>query len=285
MKSLAVLAMATLLLVLFFQCCPSSSSELPSIQVPTEEAATPPSEAPPEETAAPPPPAEPSATSPPPSPTPSPEPTVPTYSEPVLLAQLEGMGGTVTDNYEWPACQKAVFYWRAYPDSIGFASLIVHLYKVGVEQRASLVNDFAMDVSTEGLSGAVLQPLSGGEYYFSTENTDQPWTIRLECQDGMAPVGTGIDLQGAGSVVTDNYELPACQKSVFVWSTEPDDSGFASLILKLCGDDCTSIVNDFQTDLAAPMEGEALQALAGGTYYLVAENTSGAWSVRWECRD
>lgn len=36
MKSLAVLGMATLLLALFFQCCRSSSQELPPVEVPTE---------------------------------------------------------------------------------------------------------------------------------------------------------------------------------------------------------------------------------------------------------
>jgi len=285
MKSLAVLAMATLMLALFFQCCPSSTSELPPVQVPTEEAATPPSE-PPEETAATPPAAEPTSTSPPPSPTPAPQPTVPTYSQPVVLTEAEGIGGTVTDNFEWPACQKAVFYWTVSPNSYGTASLIVHVHKTGVEQGTALVNEMAMNVSAEALSGSAFQPLSGGEYYFSTENTDEPWTIRVECQDGVAPVGTGLDVQAAGNIVTDNYEFPACQKSVFVWSAEPNDSGSASLILRLCGDECTLLVNDFQMDLAVPMEGEALQALRGGIYYLVSENTSGGpWSVRWECRD
>ena len=285
MKSLAVLAMATLMLALFFQCCPSSTSELPPVQVPTQEAARPPRE-PSGETAATPPPGEPTPTSPPASPTPAPEPTVRTYPEPVLLTQVEGTGGTITDNFEWPACQKAVFYWTVYPSSYGTASLIVHLHKVGEERESYLVNEMAMNVSGQGLSGSALQPLSAGEYYFSTENTDEPWTIRVECQDGVAPVGTGMDLQAAGNIVTDNYELPPCQKSVFVWSAEPDDSGTASLILKLCGNDCTTVVNEAQFDLTARLEGEALQALGGGIYYLVSENTSGRpWSLRWECRD
>ena len=46
MKSVAVLALATLLVALFFQCCPSSSSEAPPVQGPTEQAGTPPSEPP-----------------------------------------------------------------------------------------------------------------------------------------------------------------------------------------------------------------------------------------------
>jgi hypothetical protein len=285
MRTLAVLGMAGLLLALFFQGCPSSTEGLPPVQVPTEEAATPPSESPPEETEAPPPPAEPSPTSPPPSPTSAPEPTVPMYSEPVVLAEVQGEGDTVTDNFEWPACQKAVFYWTVSPNSYGTASLIVYLHRIGVERGVVLVNEMAMSVSVEGLSGSALQPLSGGEYYFSTENTDEPWTIRVECQDHVAPVGAGIDLQPVGNIVTDNYELPACQKSVFVWSAGRNDIGTASLILWLCGEECTVLVNEFQMDLIAPMEGEALQALRGGIYYLVSENSSGPWSVRWECRD
>jgi hypothetical protein len=211
---------------------------------------------------------------------------VPTYSEPVVLTEVEGTAGTITDNFEWPACQKAVFYWPVYPSSYGTASLIVHLHKVGDERESYLVNEVVMNVSGEGLSGSALQPLSGGEYYFSTENTDEPWTICVECQDGVAPVGTGLDLQATGNIVTDNYELPACQKSVFAWGAEPNDYGTASLISKSCGNDCTSVVNEAQFDLTATLEGEALQALRGGIYYLVSENTGGGpWSVRWECRD
>ena len=48
MKSLAVLALATLLLALFFQCCPTSSSELAPVQGPSEQAATPAPDASPE---------------------------------------------------------------------------------------------------------------------------------------------------------------------------------------------------------------------------------------------
>jgi len=289
MKRRRTLLICLAILGLVFLACNGSEEATTPPEVTPQDSVAPANQPPAEEataTATPPPPAEPTPTSPPPSPTPAPEPTVPTYSEPVVLAEVEGIGGTVTDNFEWPECQKPVFYWTVSSTTYGSASLIVYLHKRGAEQEASLVNEFAMNVPAEGLSGSALQPLSGGEYYFSTENTDQPWRIRVECQDGAAPVGAGIDLQAAGNIVTDNYELPSCQKSVFAWSAEPDDSGMASLILKLCGDDCTTIVNEFQMDLTAPMEGEALQALGGGIYYLVSENTSGRpWSVRWECRD
>jgi len=227
-----------------------------------------------------------------PEPTDTPVPTntpEPAYTDPVVLAEIEGVGESVTDNFEWPSCQKAVFYWTAFPSSYGSASLIVHLHNVETGRDMSLVNEFAMDVSGDGISGAALQPLVGGEYYFTTENTDEAWALRVECQDGVAPVASGLDLQGSGNTVTDNYELPACSKSVFVWSAEPGDSGTASLIVHLCkvGEDrCPSLVNEFGMDLTEPLEGEALEALSGGIYFLAIDNTSGKpWSIRWECRD
>jgi hypothetical protein len=203
-----------------------------------------------------------------------------------MLAEVEGEGAVVTDNYTWPSCQKAVFHWRVAAGDLGSASLIAYLHKTGDDESVPLVNEFGMDLPASGLSGSVLQPLASGGYYFSTENTDQQWAIRVECQDNVAPVGTAIDLQAAGNIVTDNYELPACRKSVFVWSAQPDDSGAASLILRLCGSECTTLVNEFQMDSNDLLAGEALQPLDGGLYYFVSENSNlRPWSVRWECRD
>jgi len=47
MKSLATLGMATLLLVLIFQCCPSAASETPPVQPPAEQRAAPATQPPP----------------------------------------------------------------------------------------------------------------------------------------------------------------------------------------------------------------------------------------------
>jgi hypothetical protein len=223
-----------------------------------------------------------------PAPTNTPEPTKPVYVEPTVLLELEGTGATVTDNFELPSCQKAIFYWTAAASQSNTASLIVDLHTVGEEREGPLVNEFEMDVPAEGIGGATLQPLAGGEYYFTTENTDLPWTLRAECQDGQAPAGSEIDLQGAGNTVTANYELPACQKSVFIWSVGPGSGGAASLIVHLCkvgADRCVSLVNEFKMDLTGPLEGEVLQDLTGGLYYLTTENLSGPWNIRWECRD
>lgn len=232
---------------------------------------------------------EPSAT---PEPTDTPVPTdtpEPIFNDPVILAEIEGVGVSVTDNFEWPSCQKAVFYWTASPGDYGSASLIAQLHNVETGRDMPLVNEFAMDVSGDGISGATLQPLAGGKYYFSTENTDEPWTFRVECQDGVAPIGSSIDLQGNGNIVTDNYELSACNKSVFVWNVEPSDTGTASLIVYLCKVDeerCPSLVNEFGMDLTEPLDGEALEPVSSGIYFLATGNTNGnPWSIRWECRD
>lgn len=224
------------------------------------------------------------------SPTKTPQPTLaptqPVYVEPVVLGEVNGTGKTVTDNLNLPACGKAVFMWKVAPSSYGTASLILSLFKKGSERDISLVNDMAMDMGPEGLSGSALQPLTGGEYYFSSDNTNEPWSIRIECQDNVAPVAKGLDVQGTGNLVTANYELQACQKSVFHWQVEPGSSGTAALILDLCGAECQNIANEMKMDLTGPLEGQSLQAVKAGNYYLVTENVSGlAWHVTWECKD
>jgi hypothetical protein len=203
------------------------------------------------------------------------------------LLELEGEGETVTDNFDLPACGKAVFYWTAAASDYGTASLILHLRKVGADHDVSLVNEAEFDVP-DGIGGAALQPLAGGECYFTSENTDAPWSVRVECQDGQAPAAEGIDVTGEGNAVTANYSLPACDKSVFVWGVEPNDGGTAAIIVHLCkvGEErCVSIANEMEVDLSELLTGETLQGLSGGLYFLTTENLTGPWSVRWECRD
>jgi hypothetical protein len=226
-----------------------------------------------------------------PSPTDTPEPTVPVYTEPIVLAELDGVGNQVTDNYEFPPCGKAVFYWEVEPGSYGAASIIIHLHNVEADDGVSIVNEFSSDIIGV-LSGSALQPLIGGEYFFSTENTDEPWRIRVECQDGDKPVAEGMDVTGIGDTVTENFTLSTCRKSIFHWSVEPGSYGSAALIVHLCSPDgiikrgCPpSIVNEFETDLTAPLEGEALERVDDGDYFLVISNTNAEWHVWWECQD
>lgn len=225
-----------------------------------------------------------------PTKTATPEPTQ-RPTEPVILAVISGTGAVVSDNYELPKCGKAVFNWTAFPGGYGTASLILKLYNVATpEKSVTLVADMQSDTPDTGFSGMTLQPLKGGTYYLTTENTDAPWTVRVECQDGLAPVATGsMEVEGTGDTVTGFYELPACNKSVFNWSTAPSTWGTASIIIYLCKEgvsDCESLAADMKSDLTADFTGQAAARLSGGLYYLYVYNLSGpTWSVRWECKD
>jgi hypothetical protein len=218
---------------------------------------------------------------PPPTPTPVPEPV---YQEPVVFLEYSAVGENVSDNFTLPACQKAVFSYSVQSSDIGYASLILKFNKVGDDRDVSLVNQME---ETPQMVGQVLQPLTGGEYYFSSENTDEPWQVVLECHDNTAPVAEGIDLQGEGPTVSPNYHLPDCQKSVFVWESQPGGSGYASIIVHLFLTNqgelkYGSIANDMAEGALA---GEKLQSVTDGDYFLTVENTNEPWSIRWECRD
>ena len=227
---------------------------------------------------------------PPPTETPLPPPTetpMPVYRDPVVFFETSGVGAQVTENYWVSGCHKAVFYWSVQASDIGMASLIATLHSVATGEERPIVNQFDMDLAGD-LTGAALQPLVDGEYFISTENTDQAWHIRLECQDGQAPAGVGIDVQGQGTFVTPNYELSGCTKSIFMWTVQPSNTGTASLIADLVNANenrIYNLANDFGMDLVAPLEGEALRSTVPGLYYLVIENTQQPWHIRWECRD
>jgi len=206
----------------------------------------------------------------------------------VPMVTVEETGETVTDNHELPECFKAVFDWHVDPGAYGSASLILKLHNVAKEEPVTLVNEFGEN--PEGLDGRALQPLIGGQYFFSSENTDEPWRVAVICEDNAAPVASGeLDVEGRGNTVSDNYELPACSKSVFSYSVEPDDLGSASIIIYLCNADqrvCATIANEFEMDLTDPMEGKAIESLRGGHYFFATENASGNdWRISWECQD
>ena len=202
------------------------------------------------------------------------------------MAEFGGTGSVVSDNFNFPACDKAVFKWSVKTGSYGSASLILNLHRVGSEDVMTLVNEAVFENPTDTLTGSGLQPLLGGEYYFSSENTDEAWTVRAVCRDGEKPVGEDMDLSGTGVTVTDNYTLHACQKSVLTWTTKASSIGSASIAIYLCGARCELIANEFKTDVADSISGEVVQAVDNRDYYLWVKNLSAnAWSVKWECRD
>jgi len=171
-KSLAVLAMATLLLGSFFQCCPSAAVEEPSIQGPTEqrgaEATQPTSEEPtvapatqppPTEPTAAPPPAEPTPTSPPPSPTPAPEP---------VSFEFSGRGNEVTELYPLDVGLIRCDYTYA-----GEHNFIVEVLDSRGNYAAVIANEIG---SCEGSSAASIG--SAGEFLLNI-TADGNWTITL----------------------------------------------------------------------------------------------------------
>lgn len=220
----------------------------------------------------------------PPTSTPEPPTPAPAYQQSVILLEYSAVGEAVSDNFTLPACQKAVFNYSVQSSDIGYASISLKLNKVGKEGDISLVNDME---ETPQMTGQVLQVLTGGDYYFSSENTDEPWRITLECHDNAAPVADGIDLQGEAPTVSQNYRLSDCQKSVFIWESQPGSTGYASLSAALFrandGDlRYDSLVSDMTEGV---LSGETLQSVEDGDYFIGVKNTNEPWRIRWECRD
>ncbi len=221
------------------------------------------------------------------APTEEPAPTEPPPPvEPVVFLTLEGTDEVVSDNFEAPACEKAVFAWTTEPNEGGVATLILKLQKAGSESGVPLVNALEMDGGGT-LKGLTLQALDGGSYFVTTENLSGAWSVQGTCYDGAAPVGSEVNLDGRGDVVTENYALPMCGKSVIVYTVEPNSGSVASLIVGLqkVGAPRAIVVNALEMDVVDPQSGEALVPLAGGTYFFTVENASGPWTVAWECRD
>jgi hypothetical protein len=207
--------------------------------------------------------------------------------QPQTLLELTGTGEVVTDNYTWPACEKTVFYWSAEVGQYGSASLIIKLYQIGREWPYYIVNELEFD-APHAIAGQSLESLEGGEYYLASSNTDARWSLVVQCHDGQPAQEGGMAIEGEGFLVSNNYALPQCSKSVFVWRIIPDDRGTASLIARLYrvgGTWPVLLVNEVAFNADEPVTGEALAPLSGGVYYLGTANPNGIWSLRWECRD
>lgn len=91
---------------------------------------------------------------------------------PAEFLTISGNGNQITDNYDWQACNKAVFGY----DAPGSANFIVFIWKVGAADNRLLINEIAPT------SGEVLQPLSGGTYWLDVTAIGD-WTITGTCED------------------------------------------------------------------------------------------------------
>jgi hypothetical protein len=221
---------------------------------------------------------------------PSPTPLA-TYSGPLVIAEFSGTGAIVTEDFLLPKCYKAVFYWTVEKDEY-WTSLTIQQHNKDTGSDKEILSPYVStnDVTAEVLSGSGLSPLLGGNYYFSSEASGD-WTMRIECHDADAPIAEGMNVQGVSGMVTDNYVLTACEKSIFNWSAAPLADGTASLNLYLCSmSECNDLVSDGGSDLTAPITGQALQKVNSGEYFLYSElgsfgNPNHSWSVTWECKD
>lgn len=92
---------------------------------------------------------------------------------PVTFLEISGEGDAITDNFEWGACEKAVFTW----DAPGSRNIIIHLWKPHADNSVLMANDIAP------ANGKVLQPLAGGVYYFEITARASSWAITGECLD------------------------------------------------------------------------------------------------------
>jgi hypothetical protein len=207
-------------------------------------------------------------------------------TQPVVLLEINGTGNTTSDNYQLPRCWKAVFYWSVSPNTNGTASLTLNLHQIPATNLVTLVNIDTTDLYAKEFTGSVLQGLIAGEYSFSIENTEEAWTIRVECQDNVAPIKIGLNIQATGWFVSDNYILPTCQNGIFSWSVEPNANDIASLVLYFCDmKRCVTMVDEENKNTTDKLSGQVTAMLQSGTYFIGAKNTLQSWSVIWECKD
>jgi len=192
MKSLAVLAMATLLLALFFQCCPSALSEAPPVEVSTEPAPPPASQAASEEEATAPPPAQPTATQPPPPP----------VTQSVVL-DFSGHGNEATEPF---GLEPGLIRCDYAHD--GEWNFIVYLLDEQGEMETILANEIG---ECEGSSADTIR--SAGDYLLSVTG-DGTWNLVCEATGPGGQAATEqpsvvFELSGLGNEASGQFPLNA----------------------------------------------------------------------------
>ena len=95
-------------------------------------------------------------------------------SIPDEFLSIEGNGNVVTENFEWGACEKAVFSWTA----AGQDNFIVRIYKIGIEESRGQVNQIGP------AECEYLQALTGGTYYYEINGPAEGWTLQGVCETG-----------------------------------------------------------------------------------------------------
>jgi hypothetical protein len=257
MKSLAILGVATLFLVLIFQCCPSATSELPSDQVPTEQAVTAPSQPSAEETAAPTAAEESTPTSQPPSPTPAPEP---------VSFEFSGRGNEVTKLYPLDVGLIRCDYTYA-----GEHNFIVEVLDSQGDYAALIANEIG---SCEGSSA---DSIRGAGDYLLNITADGDWTIR--CQANAAgtqpssrqPVAV-FEAAGQGNEATDFIHLESgLLRGDYTYTGQHN---FIVEVLDSQGDYAALIANEIGS-----CEGSSAASIGSAGEFLLNITADGDWTI------
>jgi hypothetical protein len=85
-------------------------------------------------------------------------------------------------------------------------------------------------------------------------------------------------IEGTGDQVTDNFDWQPCDKAIFGYSAA-GTSNFIVYLWKVGVDENRLLINEI-----APAEGEALQPILGGAYWLEVE-ANGGWTITAVCED
>jgi hypothetical protein len=88
-----------------------------------------------------------------------------------------------------------------------------------------------------------------------------------------------LNLTGNGDIVSDNYEWQFCQKAVFSWQATARDNLIVHLN-KTDADQSRMLINEI-----GPTEGQVLQPLSGGVYFLSIRGPAAGWTITAECKD
>jgi len=205
--------------------------------------------------------------------------------EPVLMEEIEGQGTMVTRVFNWPGCGKTVFHYTVEPGAGDRASLTLDLHPFPGGDATTLVTlDVAASEVVTGSASWSL-PRTGGRYFLSASDTEAPWTVRVECQEHVPPVGREIEIAGRGNFVSANYELPRCWRQVYTFSAEPDQTGTVTLRVDQCGTGggCKKIIDVSQTGVTETVTDTALGIPYRGTYFFaVTKAGARAWTLSWE---
>ena len=270
MKSVAVLALATLLLVLFFQCCPSAAVEEPSIQAPTEQrapeatqptfdeqTAAPATQPTPAEPTAAPPPPEPTPTSPPPSPTPAPQP---------VSLEFSGRGDEATQLFRLDTGLMRCNYTH-----VGESNFIVWLLDSQGNMVAGVANEIG---SCEGSSAESIR--SNGDYLLAV-TADGDWTFRCEAnapggQPSPRQPAAVAELSGYGDEATDFIHL---ESGLARWDYQHDgQSNFIVWLLDSQGNMVAGVANEIGS-----CEGSSADGVRSGGEFLLDVMADGNWTI------